>query len=398
MNNWKGIFTIRPAQRALKPQSRYATLDSSFLPARPATSSPIAMHLTLFVPDLHWPDVGHQDAYDFPGAEFLARVLAAAKRTQTTLVQTDSWESRLATLFGFTEARPHLAALRSLGEGQALAGRILCADPVNLGFIQQTLVLSTIPADTLSDQDTQALLESLDNEFAGEGRFVAPRSGDSGGACGWYFVAEGTTNDLPDLAACSRLAGRRIDADDTRELLGSAGLQWLNRIQMCLNQHPVNVDREEVGLPVINSLWPWGLGQRDTAPARIYSQAIGDSPMLKGLCLATDTPMERPRPFGTDTTNTLAVTLGLATAAQHNDLDAWQISMAQFITDWISPALAALTDQRHPLQSLSIISPGAHQETTWRLDAHDRGFRGNFLQRCFGIRPKVPALQTLLGS
>lgn len=356
------------------------------------------MHLTLFVPDLHWPDVGHQGVYDFPGAEVLARALAAATRTQTILKPTDSWESRLAGLFGFTNARPPLAALRSLGDNQPLDGRILCADPVNLGFIQQTLVLSTIPANTLSDQDTQALLDCLNSEFAGEGRFVAPDNSESGSTCRWYFIAENTATDLPDLAACSRLAGRRIDADDTRELLGSPGLRWLNRIQMCLNQHPVNTHREEAGLPVINSLWPWGLGQRDAASSRIFAQAVGDSPILKGLCLATDTHLDAARPFGADKTDTLVISLGLASAAQHNDLDAWQSTLAQFIADWVSPAITALNDRRHPLQSLSITSPGSHQETTWHLDTHDRHFRGNFLQRCLGIRPKVPTLQALLGS
>lgn len=362
------------------------------------------MHLTLFVPDLHWPDVGNRNAYDFKGAEVLARVLSAATRMQTPLTQIDSWESRLAGLFGFTDARPPLAALRSLGDGASLPGRVLCADPVNLSFIQQAMVLSPIAADNLSTQETQSLVDSLNHEFLGEGYFCTmPASATAGSdeAYRWYFVPEDPVTDLPDLAACSRLAGRRIDADETRQLLGSKGLQWVNRIQMCLNQHPVNAARETAGLPAINSLWPWGLGALEETPAPTFKRVIGESPILKGLCLATHTPLEPARAFATDPSAPapeLVVQLGLTSAVQQDDLDAWQTGMTQWIEDWVSPALSALIDRRQPLQTLTLISPGTYQETTWVLHSDDRAIRGNLLQRYLGIRSKPPALHSLLGS
>ena len=408
MNNWKGIFTIKQAQRAIKRQSRYATLDSSFLPAHPSAYILIAMHLTLFVPDLHWPDIGNRNAYDFKGAEVLARVLSSATRTTTPLAQTDSWESRLAQLFGFAATRPPLAALRSLGDGQPQPGRVLCADPVNLSFIQQAMVLSPITIDASAnhqaEQDIPSLVDSLNAEFVGEGHFYAmPASAAAGAddACRWYFVPDDAVTDLPDLAACSRLAGRRIDADETRQLLGSKGLQWINRIQICLNQHPVNAAREAGGLPVINSLWPWGLGQLETTPERTFQRAVGESPMLKGLCHATNTPLESPRAFGADpaaSAHELVAQLGLASAVQQDDLDAWQTRMTQLIEDWVSPALNALMDRRQPLKTLRLISPGTHQETTWVVHNNDRALCGNLLQRFLGIHSKPPALQSLLGS
>jgi hypothetical protein len=366
------------------------------------------MNLTLFVPDLHWPDIGNPDAYVFPGAEVLARVLAAGTRTQLALAETDSWESRLADLFGYSGAHPPLAALRSLGDGHPLSGRVLCTDPVNLSFIQQAMVLSPMtanaPADRLSNEDTQSLIDSLNAEFADEGQFfVTPRAAESDDENRWYFVAKDSATDLPDLAACSRLAGRRIDADETRTLLGSQGLQWIHRIQMCLNQHPVNAAREAAGLPVVNSLWPWGLGQIETIPARTFIEAIGDAALLKGLCRATQTPLNASGRFAPDRNtdapgSALIVHLGATTAVQRDDLDAWQNALRQCIEDWVSPALGALMDRRQTLTTLTLISPGMHQETTWVVHHHDRALRGHFLQRCLGIRPKPPALGTLLGS
>lgn len=355
------------------------------------------MHLTLFVPDLLWPDVENTPAFDFPGAGELARVLSLADPSRAPMSATDSWESRLALLFGFDHPPLPLAALRALGDGLPHTQPMLCADPVNLDFMQQALVLSPVTAETLTEPELQSLLDSLNEEFTGEGRFIAGPANKH--AVHAYFIpADGNTSALPNLASTSRLAGRRIDADETRQILGREALQWLNRIQMCLNQHPVNAMREAQGLPVINSLWPWGLGTLEEAPTTRFASVIGDSALLTGLCQTSTTPLNQTRSFSTMTGDSLIVETGLARAISHDDLPNWQNTITDLVANWISPALSALEHRQHRLQALTLICPGTHHEYRWSLHKTAKGIRGNLLQRCLGMRPKLPSLPMLVRS
>lgn len=371
------------------------------------------MHLTLFVPDLLWPDAENTAAFEFTGANDLARVLSLAEQTQKPLTQTDSWENRLAGLCGFDTEHAPLAALRALGDelqdnpsgntsmNSPANARMLCADPVNLNFIQQALVLSPADAGSLTPTDTQALVDSLNDEFSGQGRFVDGSAQHN--TAQWYFIAHDDTTGLPNLAACSRLAGRRVDADETRQILGRDGLIWLNRIQMCLNQHPVNAAREAQGLPAINSLWPWGLGQLDLVPPMRFSHASGQSALLTGLCRVTGIPLNQTTPSDLAGLGDqpLVVDLKPAAALSHDDTAAWQAAMTAFIADWISPAITSLSANHSPLQSLTLISVDAHFERRWSLLRSPktlRGLRGNLWQRCLGRAPQAPALGTLARS
>ena len=353
------------------------------------------MHLTLFVPDLLWPDIDDAAAFNFPGADDLARFLALSTPTRSALNATDSWESRLATLFGFPEQHAPLAALRSLGANLPANGLQLCTDPVNLDFIQQALVLSPITADSLSDSDIAALLQTLNDEFSGEGHFVAHRQGDD---CHWTFVPEADHGALPDLAACSRLAGRRVDADETRTLLGRDGLRWINRIQMCLNEHPVNAAREANGRPPINSLWPWGLGSLGVIPPTCFASVHGQTALLLGLCQATQTPCTANATFPQSTGQHLIAETQLTSALSHNDLEAWQSTLSGLISSWISPVLAALANGQGPMQSLTLISPNTHHEHRWTLKRSSKGLRGIFLQRWLRRTQKTPSLHALVSA
>ena len=359
------------------------------------------MHLTLFVPDLLWPDVDDASAFEFPGADHLVKILSSATATRTPLGPTDSWELRLATLFGFPTGDPPLASLRCLGSELPADGLRLCADPVNLDFLQQALVLSPIPASTLSTLDVTALLDTLNEEFAQEGRFIA--APEVSGSCQWTFIPNEPTSGvyraaLPNLAACSRLAGRRVDADETRALLGRDGMHWINRIQMCLNDHPVNQARELAGQAPINSLWPWGIGQLTTPPATRFKTAYGVSNLLKGLCQATKTPISSRNEFMQEDGTHLVCCLALSDAISHDDLNSWQTAISTLTEQWILPALVALENRKNRLQSLTLISPNAYHEHRWTLTSHSKNLHGNWLQRWLGLRQPPPTLHNLIRS
>jgi hypothetical protein len=200
--------------------------------------------------------------------------------------------------------------------------------------------------------------------------------------------------DLPNLAACSRLLGRRIDADESRQVLGRDGLRWLNRIQMCLNSHPVNEAREMQGLPVINSLWPWGTGQLEHNVPRNrpdFEVAMGESVLLRGLCSATGTRhTELPSP----NCSSLILETALATAIAQDDLDAWRLAIDALTLTHIVPAMAQLCSGA--IKSLSLIAPDSRSTHRWTLHADHKGLRPSLLKRWLGIAPKQPNLPDLI--
>jgi hypothetical protein len=352
------------------------------------------MHLTLFVPDLLWPDHEHRQAFEFEHADALARFLFLAEHTATPFKPTDSWESVLAETFGLSGETAALGALRLLGESgstnsHAFSRTLHCADPVNLDFIQQALVLSRPDVSQLSVDDAQRLITTLNEEFADEGNFFLGHSANH-----WYFAPKSTDHDLANLAACSRFLGRRIDADESRQVLGSNGLRWLNRIQMCLNGHPVNETRATQGLVAINSVWPWGAGLLPSSPPPSkyrFEQAIGDNALLRGLCTYTGTAhfVTTPDNHG------LLLNTDLSDAIAQDDLSAWQKTMSLLAQTHIAPALGALASGQ--LTHLTIIAPDAHQTHRWTLEATHKGLKPSFIQRCLGRAHKHPALATLIG-
>ena len=353
------------------------------------------MHLTLFVPDLLWPDHEHRQAFEFDQADALARFLFLAEHTATPFKPTTSWESVLAETFGIAGEAAALGALRLLGEpgstdSQAFSHTLLCADPVNLDFIQQSLVLSSTDASQLSVDDAQRLITTLNEEFADEGSFFLGHSTNH-----WYFAPKSTDHDLANLAACSRFLGRRIDADESRQVLGSNGLRWLNRIQMCLNGHPVNEARATQGLVAINSVWPWGAGLLpNSAPpsTRRFDQAFGNNALLRGLCTITGTAHLGKSPGN----HGLLLNTDLADAIAQDDLSAWKNATSQLAQTHIAPALGALA--RGELTRLTIIAPDAHQTHRWTLEATHKGLNPSFIQRCLGRAYKCPDLASVVSS
>lgn len=356
------------------------------------------MLLTLFVPDLLWPDHDNTGAFNFEYQQTLAQIFRLATHQSTPLSPTDSWQSLLAAQFGLVDPGAPLAACRLLGEshdpGTVDDRLLLCADPVNLDFVQQYLVLSDLEQIRPSADETRALIKSLNEEFAGEGRFF-PSPNESGNRH-WYFEPALSTENLPNLAACSRVLGRRIDADESRQLLGRDGLRWINRIQMCLSQHPVNLDRDLRGLPVINSVWPWGLGGLPTNMPETsrFERAIGQDALLEGLCSLTHTPYNPTT--GDRATSSLILNTALTHAVASDDLNTWQAEVQQLIETWLTPALNQLRDGT--LAQLRLMTTSERATHCWSLDRHHKGLHPNLWQRLLGRQTPQPDLATLIQS
>jgi hypothetical protein len=185
-----------------------------------------------------------------------------------------SLTTRLAHLFGLdTGALPALLhAADGLADDQRTWYR---ADPVHL--------LAGLHSVTLFDRlglnadDSQALIDTLNQHFGDEIRFHAPHPER------WYaglrtaleFEAPPT-----DAIAGGPLALDRVSGPDARPLQRLA-----MEIQMLLHEHPVNNARETRNLPTANALWLWG-GTPGHAPAADYDQVYANDFISQTLARA----------------------------------------------------------------------------------------------------------------
>jgi hypothetical protein len=119
---------------------------------------------------------------------------------------------------------------------------------------------------------------------------------------------------------------------------------------MVLHAHPVNQAREAAGLPVVNSLWPWGGGRLPNL-ARIPPAAMttlwSDDPVARGIArlLGIDAPL--PSRLGQRRGAPAAGILRRPGApARSGDAIAWRDALARFEAGWLAPALAALRSGR----------------------------------------------------
>lgn len=340
-----------------------------------------SMHLTLFVPNLIWPDQDNPLAFQFENAQSLSRFFHCSEYTNSLLDSDTSWESVLAEIFGYHKSHAPLAALRLLGETPQAdfyhpeGNRIICADPVHLEFVQQALITSSFEKADISLQEAKSVIKTLNEEFSNEGEFFFNESTNR-----WYFFSSDNCYSIPNLASCSRFIGRRIDVEESRRTLGTEGLHWLNRIQICLNNHPVNETRLQNGHPTINSIWPWGISlpeetlEKNNTP---FTQAIGNDTLLNGLCMATKTRIADQ--WETNTGCSLIVDTSATNAIEKDDLVGWQHAVDSLTYRYIQPALAKLINQE--MTTLTVISPSSQKTHYWKLSSDSKILKPSLVKR-----------------
>jgi len=159
---------------------------------------------------------------------------------------------------------------------------ILRADPVHMQADMTRVHLLQVSDFSLLPEQADALIQSLQPLFQ-EHDMLLRRGQRAGGCERWYLRAKS-----PQPAAWMppwQALGRPLD-----EALLSApeARVWLRlqaEAQMLLHQHPVNLQRQQQGLPALNSLWFWGGGQ---LPAQAgtssvpWSAARVQSPQMAG--------------------------------------------------------------------------------------------------------------------
>jgi len=147
-----------------------------------------------------------------------------------------------------------LAALRYLGQtGVSSNGWIAAADPVHFEARLRDVRLRSLPCDENIDSDIQEIFSSLNESFGTnrDASFVCiNRQG--------YLLTRSPLR-LPSVSAYVA-DGHVPDKFTPSGSEAKAYHQLLGEIQLLMHEHPVNIRRQEQGLPVINSLWLWGGG------------------------------------------------------------------------------------------------------------------------------------------
>lgn len=263
------------------------------------------------------------------------------------------FEHWLCTTFGAGSQQPLPAApYAASGAGlPAERGYWLYASPVQLQLQRDSFAMEGV-AQGLSQSQAEALVAALNAHFSVDGlTFYAPR------ADVWFVQLDRT----PDLSTTplSDVLGRNIHP---RLPTGGEALLWhrrLNEIQMLLHQHPVNVAREQAGLPTVNSLWFWGGGQYQALPVHPVLKVWSDDPLALGLARAAGAvAMGLPTSMQTLLAQPLseAGLLILPVFAPQSSLDACAARWAEIDREWLSLLLEAL--QRGSLARLELLLAG----------------------------------------
>lgn len=347
------------------------------------------LHVHLFIPDLIWPEPADEATFTGLHCPTLAGWLARARLDRTapnatvraeTVAET-AFESQLSQLFKQPANAP-FGTLRLLGEtlgsGESYPNGWHCADPVHLRFHQERIILADASRLGIRAEEAEAIISTLNHEFAGRGRFHAAHPER------WYFQAEGATAippqgqaaTAPNLplaseAPLSTVAGRRLLMQSASDPATKQLRQLQNEIQMILHLHPVNTAREEAGLSPINGLWLWGGGKLPRQASVDFDSVWSNHPLARGLaCFAERDCHPVPESFATvlhehEYHVPLLVLDPLQQATLYEDGDAWRDALHHLEMHWFAPLQQALAAGQ--VDVIHLYSSGIYGPLHWQI-------------------------------
>jgi len=178
---------------------------------------------------------------------------------------------------------------------------IACLQPVHFHATRDHLILMAQSQIDLTVNESSKLLETalpfIEEDFGSKVLFQG--QGD-------WFIPAGPFASLA-THSIDQAHGRNIDWWMPRDT-SDAGIAKLwrklqNEIQMLWHIDPVNSEREQLGLPSINSLWISGIGKlADVQVPEFLSNAsriYGDHPLLTGLAKYLEVPQQNEIDFST---------------------------------------------------------------------------------------------------
>ena len=173
---------------------------------------------------------------------------------------------------------------------------------------------------TLSEHESRALCEAADQHLSVDGvrlSFIMANT--------WlvtYADEVSVLTERPDWLIGEPLRPNLPRGKDARLVE-----RWMNELQMLLFSHPVNVAREERGLPPINVVWLWGFGNHrnnkiDTVGVALPRPASDVANAGHGIAAPTESALNL------DFAHLLALLNGNVSAWQ----TAWQIHSSEILS------------------------------------------------------------------
>ena len=159
-----------------------------------------------------------------------------------------------------------LAHQNSLWTKKQAQQQFALATPLHaaLGLTDLTVVDSAMLS--LSEEDSRALCAAADVHLREDGvrlHFVDTHR--------WLASSERAIDVLTERP--DYLIGEALRPNLPRGKDGRLVERWMNELQMLLYTHPVNIAREDRGLPPINVVWLWGFGACDTSSSLQLNEA-----------------------------------------------------------------------------------------------------------------------------
>lgn len=335
------------------------------------------MRLTLHVPGLLLPRTVLIDTVFDLTAPALSLQLGRARRHSVP----PEW---LTAAFGLA-ALPAAALRRTAGSGEMApevgagktatnpeAGDWLCLDPVHLQVTREGISLADPAQLELAADEAAALRDALQPLFAdwGDVSASAPQH--------WELRLN-----RPLALATLPLAdavGRPVDPALPGGADGKAWRRLLAEAQTMLHAHPVNRQRDALGRPTVNSLWPWGPGALTETPHTRFNAVWSANPVIAGLCVRAGIPcLPPPNTFQPARGNTLAIIDSLARPAATLDALAWRESLQALERDWLAPALLAL--KQGACRELQLVGTQPNASLPAAALTMDRGTLRHFWRR-----------------
>ncbi|MDB5801589.1 MAG: hypothetical protein JWL63_2528 [Rhodocyclales bacterium] len=303
------------------------------------------------IPGLVWPAPGLHEilsSLDLPG---LSTLLARAEVQHATHISFDAW---LAAEFG-QPVSPPFAAIRLAGEmGTAPdAGSLwVCADPVNLRFARQSLLLDGPAALDLQAHEMTSLFDDLNKSFGDAGKFVCTSR------CGYLALDAAHADKLATtLSPLCDVENRPVTHFQPQGKHADWWSRLSNELQVFCHNHAVNAAREARGAPGLNALWLWGAGMAPAtlaAPAaRLAAHLVNPQPLLAGLARLAQTKLEV---FEPQHAAEWLVVDALFEPAQQRDAARWAQALQTLDAEVLVPLAKQLRERK--IARLTIISPG----------------------------------------
>ncbi len=245
-----------------------------------------------------------------------------------------------------------LGALRLWGQtGERPSAWVAAADPVYLEPRLDHLCVHAQGRARMPPSDLGPLVEHLQATIGDGSPYGFARVDSLAYLCG------------DDRLASASLSPAAVDGQTPNDHLPTGEgadrhRALLSEIEMALHDHPVNLERQQRGLPPINSLWIWGGGVAPDATGDPYPPLFADDPLLRGYWRCNDA-IEAPWPG--DMLNCLdAADDGfVAVTPDAND--------GESLDRWLSELRDALSSGR--LSSLSILFSDGVAAHVRRVDA-----------------------------